>query len=110
MSAVTSSLLAAGHAVTIVTNAPTQPFSAVLPSFNGSPKAGNALPRYATYRFANIDAGIVQPKAYDVDRKATFEVLKTFMDKREERLGEEEKWLREAGVDAVLSDAAFLAW
>ena len=109
MSAVTSSLLAAGPVVTIVTNAPTQPFSAVLPSFNGSPKI-ETLPRYATYRFANIDAGIVQPKAYDVDRKATFEVLKTFMEKREERLDEEEKWLREAGVDAVLSDAAFLAW
>ncbi|KAK4694077.1 hypothetical protein P7C70_g8805, partial [Phenoliferia sp. Uapishka_3] len=97
-SALTTCLLSHGHTVTIITNAPETPFSAVLPHAN------------CTYRHADIDAGIVQPKAYDVAREATVEVLKAFMSKREERLGIEEEWLKSNGVECVLSDATFLGW
>ena len=111
-SALTTTLLTAGHSVYIVTNAPPQPFSAVLPPAAGSAlvSASPALPEYATYRKASVDAGIVQPKAYDVDRKATYEVLKAFMHEREQRLVEEEAWLRSTGIEVVLSDATFLGW
>ena len=84
--------------MTIITNAPETPFSAVLPH------------QRCTYRHADVDAGIVQPKAYDVAREATVEVLKSFMEKREGRLQEEEAWLRANGVECVLSDATFLGW
>jgi hypothetical protein len=57
-----------------------------------------------------VDAGIVQPKAYDVDRRATYEVLKAFMDGKEETIREEVEWLKEEGVQCVLSDATFLGW
>ncbi|GAA5821760.1 hypothetical protein JCM11251_001009 [Rhodosporidiobolus azoricus] len=117
VSAVSAELLRAGHPVTVVTNAPELPFAAVLPPSalsstdrdlaNPGPKTA-PLPRYASYRKRNVDAGIVQPKAYDVDRKATYEVLKQFIDAREETLKEEVAWLKDAGVDAVLSDATFL--
>ncbi|ORY77563.1 hypothetical protein BCR35DRAFT_353092 [Leucosporidium creatinivorum] len=108
VSALTTSLLAAGHSVSIVTNAPLTPFSAVLPPTTSDASALNPLPKYATYRKRNVDAGIVQPKAYDVDRKATFEVLKGFMEGREGTIREEVEWLKEEGVQCVLSDATFL--
>lgn len=57
-----------------------------------------------------MDAGIVQPKAYDVDRQKTLEVLQKFMDQRKATLEEEIKWLKEEKMDAVLSDATFLGW
>lgn len=57
-----------------------------------------------------MDAGIVQPKAYDVDRQKTLEVLQKFMDQRKATLEEEIKWLKEKKMDAVLSDATFLGW
>lgn len=84
--------------MTIITNAPETPFSAVLPHAQ------------CTYRHAEIDAGIVQPKAYDVAREATVAVLKKFMGGREALLEQEERWLRAAGVACVLSDATFLGW
>ncbi|KAL8277798.1 hypothetical protein RQP46_009781 [Phenoliferia psychrophenolica] len=95
-SALTTALLAHGHQVTIITNAPETPFSAVLPHAR------------CTYRRADVDAGIVQPKAYDVARQATVEVLEAFMDKREASLEHEEAWLRANKVQCVLSDATFL--
>lgn len=115
VSALTTSLLAAGHSVSIVTNAPTIPFAAVLPpSTLPSPDLAAPppvqLPRYATYRKRNVDAGIVQPKAYDVDRKATYEVLKAFMEGREQTIKDEVEWLKSEGVQCVLSDATFLGW
>ncbi|GEM12369.1 L-arabinokinase [Rhodotorula toruloides] len=117
VAAVTTELLQAGHEVTVVTNAPEIPFASVLPPSalpaaardvaNPGPSTA-PLKRYATYRRKKVDAGIVQPKAYDVDRRATYEVLKRFLDEREETLREEVAWLKEAGMDAVLSDATFL--
>jgi len=111
--------LRAGHAVTVVTNAPEIPFASILPPTalpaadrdiaNPGPKT-SPLPRYADYRRRNIDAGIVQPKAYDVDRRATFDVLDGFLGKRDQTLEEEVTWLKEAGIEAVLSDATFLGW
>ncbi|GAA5853614.1 hypothetical protein JCM8547_007384 [Rhodosporidiobolus lusitaniae] len=117
VSAVSLELLRAGHSVTVVTNAPELPFAAILPPSSlpseaqdvaNSGPASEPLQKYATYRKRNVDAGIVQPKAYDVDRQATFEVLKRFLDGREETLKEEVAWLKEGGFDAVLSDATFL--
>lgn len=105
--ALISTLLKAGHKVTIVTNAPPAPFSSVLPSESAT---DNHEGHYASYRHANVDAGIVQPLAYSVDRKATFELLKEFMSVREERLREEVDWMLEEGCDVVLSDSTFLGW
>lgn len=112
-------LLRAGHAVTVVTNAPEIPFASILPPAtlptdvrdvaNPGPTA-EPLPNHAQYRKRNVDAGIVQPKAYDVDRQATYDVLKRFLDAREQTLEEEVAWLKEAGIEAVLSDATFLGW
>ncbi|KAF9485183.1 hypothetical protein BDN70DRAFT_871569 [Pholiota conissans] len=62
----------------------------------------------ARYRFAEIDPVIVQPLAYRVDRKKSVEVLKKFLDKKEELLERERKWLIEVQAHGVLSDAAFL--
>lgn len=61
-----------------------------------------------SYRNADVDAGVVQPKAYDVDRQATYDALRGFIDRREARLKEETKWLRKEDVDCVLVDATFL--
>ncbi|SGZ31450.1 BQ5605_C044g12179 [Microbotryum silenes-dioicae] len=117
VSALTSELLHAGHEVHIVTNAPTQPFSAVLPpSEIPSPELRRAapvpattpLPSYAYYRRRNVDAGIVQPKAYDVDREGTYRLLKNFMDQRPQTLAEEITWLKGQSIDCVLSDSTFL--
>ncbi|GAA5972432.1 hypothetical protein JCM11641_001842 [Rhodosporidiobolus odoratus] len=117
VSAVSEELLTAGHSVTVVTNAPELPFAAVLPpsslpaTSNTAAASGSqtrALPKYAQYRKRNVDAGIVQPKAYDVDRRGTYQVLKQFMDAREETLKGEITWLKRVKVDAVLSDATFL--
>ncbi|KAK4046751.1 hypothetical protein OIV83_005856 [Microbotryomycetes sp. JL201] len=115
VSALTVSLLEAGHDVAIVTNAPTTPFVAVLDPAATTAAATSStseplprLPRYATYRKRNVDAGIVQPKAYDVDRRATFDVLNEFVDQRDETLAIEVAWLKEQHIDAVLSDSTFL--
>jgi L-arabinokinase len=83
--------------VHIVTNAPAHVFS--------SASASGAL-----YRHAEIDAGIVQPKAYDVARRKTVDGLRAFLDKREEKIQEEVAFLKESKVDAVLVDAPFLPW
>ncbi|BGP42658.1 hypothetical protein JCM10449v2_006670 [Rhodotorula kratochvilovae] len=117
VAAVSQELLRAGHSVTVVTNAPEIPFASILPPAalpaaardvaNPGPETA-PLPRYAEYRKRNVDAGIVQPKAYDVDRRATCEVLQRFLERREQTLAEEIAWLKEADIDCVLSDATFL--
>lgn len=113
----TAVLLKAGHKVCIVTNASEQPFSSVLPPSSSLSSSSSSIKttmqedkNYATFRKANIDAGIVQPKAYDVDRQATFDCLKEFMLSRDERLKEEIEWLKEEKIEVVLSDATFLGW
>ncbi|CEQ41688.1 SPOSA6832_03426, partial [Sporobolomyces salmonicolor] len=113
VSALSTELLKAGHGVTVVTNAPPLPFAAILPpsSLAAAPNGISLdLPRYAAYRRRNVDAGIVQPKAYDVDRRATYAVLEGFMQAREQILEEEIGWLKQEGIEAVLSDATFLGW
>jgi hypothetical protein len=69
-----------------------------------------AIDSGASYRHAEIDAGIVQPKAYDVARRKTIDGLKRFLEKREEKLDKEVEWLKEIKADAVLVDAPFLPW
>lgn len=46
---------------------------------------------------------------YRVDRQKSVEILKAFLDKKEQKLAEEVRWLRRIKANAVLSDAAFLA-
>lgn len=48
--------------------------------------------------------------SYHVDRKKSVELLKTFLDQEDQKLEEEVAWLRDNGVDCVLSDAAYLPW
>ncbi|KAF8199665.1 hypothetical protein BJ912DRAFT_949874 [Pholiota molesta] len=62
----------------------------------------------ARYRFAEIDPVIVQPLAYRVDRRKSVEILKKFLDKKDELLERERQWLLEVQAHSVLSDAAFL--
>lgn len=77
--AVTQELLVQGHSVSIVTNAPERIFTSVL-------QAG------ATYRNADIDAGICQPKAYDVDRRKTIDGLRAFLARRGDKIAAEVQW------------------
>lgn len=93
--AVTLALLEAGHYVSIVTNAPQWIFEPCIASG-------------ADYRQAAIDAGIVQPKAYDVDRQATLRILQSFLAERPAKLQVEAEFLRVQRIDAVLVDAPFL--
>lgn len=106
-SAVTTALLAAGHKLTIVTNAPPGPFTAVL---DPSPTNVHLNGNYAAYRKRDVDPGMLQPKAYDVARQGTVDLLSTFLGRREQTIREEVEWMREVGVEAVLSDATFLGW
>ncbi|GAA5949325.1 hypothetical protein JCM3765_003371 [Sporobolomyces pararoseus] len=115
VSALSTELLQHGHSITIVTNAPPLPFASILPpstlppsSIPESVASAPQLAQYAQYRNSNVDAGIVQPKAYDVDRQGTLKVLESFILQREKTLKEEIKWLKQEKVDAVLSDATFL--
>ncbi|KAL1738974.1 hypothetical protein HDZ31DRAFT_17587, partial [Schizophyllum fasciatum] len=62
----------------------------------------------AKYRYAEIDPVIVQPLAYQVDRRKSVEVLKSFLGRKQTLLDRESTWLRSIGAHGVLSDAAFL--
>lgn len=95
--ALTHELLHRSHRVHICTNAPQHVFNTII-------SAG------ASYRHAEIDAGIVQPKAYDVARRETIEGLEAFLDVRHIRIQQETEWLKKIGADAVLVDAPFLPW
>lgn len=77
--ACTLALQEAGHSVFIVSNAPKR-------IFLGAITAG------AGYRQADIDAGISQPKAYDVDRKQTLQGLREFLDRHGEKVQDEVEW------------------
>ncbi|TDL16548.1 hypothetical protein BD410DRAFT_617002 [Rickenella mellea] len=69
----------------------------------------DCIDRGAKYRFAEIDPVIVQPLAYFVDRERSVDVLREFLCTKNQKIDEEVHWLREASIDCVLSDAAFLA-
>jgi L-arabinokinase len=64
----------------------------------------------AIYRQAAIDAGVVQPLAYTVDRQKTIENLYHFIGKRADILSTEIDWLKSIQADCVLCDAPFLPW
>ncbi|GAA5871750.1 hypothetical protein JCM16303_000853 [Sporobolomyces ruberrimus] len=116
VSAISTELLQHGHSITIVTNAPPLPFASILsPSLlppssipDSVASSNDHLIEFAQYRNRNVDAGIVQPKAYDVDRQKTLEGLQGFLYERDTTLKEEVKWLKSEKIDAVLSDATFL--
>ncbi|KAF9934275.1 hypothetical protein FBU30_002693 [Linnemannia zychae] len=62
----------------------------------------------AKYRNAKVDAGVVQPLAYSVDRQKTIEGVKSFLARRDDTLQNEVAWLAQVGADCVLADAPFL--
>ncbi|KAI9030167.1 hypothetical protein CLU79DRAFT_734403 [Phycomyces nitens] len=62
----------------------------------------------AIYRQADIDAGVVQPLAYTVDRSQTIENLKHFIERRPKILAAEIDWLKQVKADCVVCDAPFL--
>ncbi|KAI7874829.1 hypothetical protein K492DRAFT_137311 [Lichtheimia hyalospora FSU 10163] len=62
----------------------------------------------AIYRQADIDAGVVQPLAYTVDRQQTISNLQLFLQRRPETLDAEVEWLKQVGADCVVCDAPFL--
>ncbi|KAF9570997.1 hypothetical protein EC968_001138 [Mortierella alpina] len=86
---------AARHTIHIVSDAPQFIFQDVI-----------ALG--AVYRNAKVDAGVVQPLAYSVDRQKTIEGVKAFLAKRQEMIQHEVAWLEQVGANCVLSDAPFL--
>ncbi|KAF9194397.1 hypothetical protein BGZ50_006313, partial [Haplosporangium sp. Z 11] len=62
----------------------------------------------AIYRNAKVDAGVVQPLAYSVDRQKTIEGVKGFLARRDEMIQHEIAWLAQVGANCVLADAPFL--
>ncbi|GAA94009.1 uncharacterized protein L969DRAFT_92945 [Mixia osmundae IAM 14324] len=109
VTALTIALLEEGHLVDIITNAPSHVFTAAL---EWQPSASRREPHSkrprATYRHALIDAGISQPKAYDVDRLATIKGLAQFMASRPAMIEAETAFLKANTIDCVLVDAPFL--
>ncbi|CAO3607295.1 unnamed protein product [Cunninghamella echinulata] len=87
--------LSAQHKVYVISNA-----SSFI--FQGVTKIG------AIYRQAAIDAGVVQPLAYTVDRQETIKNLKQFIKNRPETLINEVNWLKQVEADCVICDAPFL--
>lgn len=84
-----------GHSVHIISSAPSRVFA-------------DSILVGAEYRNAHIDPVIVQPLAYRVDRQASVDVLRKFIEIKDIKLTEEVQWLHENKIDCVLSDAAFL--
>lgn len=64
----------------------------------------------AIYRHADIDAGVVQPLPYTVDRDQTIKNLTTFLERRPATLQSEIEWLKQVQADCVICDAPFLPW
>jgi len=103
VTAITAGLLRRRFRVTIVSSAPEKVFESVL-----MPPALPAT-HTATYRFAIFEPTVVQPKAYLVDRLATFNNLLSFLShKRLSIIEQERQWLIDHLVDCVLIDAPFL--
>ncbi|KAH8826507.1 hypothetical protein DL96DRAFT_1608173 [Flagelloscypha sp. PMI_526] len=67
-----------------------------------------AIAAGAHYRESLIDPVIVQPVAYQVDRRKSVDVLDEFLSKKDSLLAKETCWLQSIRADCVLSDAAFL--
>jgi L-arabinokinase len=64
----------------------------------------------AVYRYADIDAGVIQPLPYTVDRQQTIDKLVSFLDRRPQTLSDEINWLKQVQADCVVCDAPFLPW
>ncbi|KAF9978039.1 hypothetical protein BGZ73_003966 [Actinomortierella ambigua] len=62
----------------------------------------------AIYRNAKVDAGVIQPLAYSIDRQKTIEGCKNFLSRRDEMIQTEVAWLDQVNADCVLADAPFL--
>ncbi|GAA5795989.1 hypothetical protein HPULCUR_001354 [Helicostylum pulchrum] len=62
----------------------------------------------ALYRHADIDAGVVQPLPYTVDREQTIKNLTSFLGRRPDTLKSEVEWLKSVQADCVICDAPFL--
>ncbi|KAF7731008.1 hypothetical protein EC973_001054 [Apophysomyces ossiformis] len=62
----------------------------------------------AIYRHAEIDAGVVQPLPYTVDREQTIRHLRQFLARRPVTLATEIDWLKKVQADCVVCDAPFL--
>ncbi|KAI7900341.1 uncharacterized protein BX663DRAFT_563259 [Cokeromyces recurvatus] len=62
----------------------------------------------AMYRHADIDAGVVQPLPYTVDRQQTIKNLKSFLNRRTSIIENEVRWLQSVHADCVICDAPFL--
>ncbi|KAG0239458.1 hypothetical protein BGW41_007640 [Actinomortierella wolfii] len=62
----------------------------------------------AIYRNAKVDAGVIQPLAYSIDRQKTIEGCKSFLSRRDEMIKTEVAWLDQVNADCVLADAPFL--
>eukprot|EP01117_Protostelium_nocturnum_P007014 TRINITY_DN2511_c0_g1_i4.p1 TRINITY_DN2511_c0_g1~~TRINITY_DN2511_c0_g1_i4.p1 ORF type:complete len:390 (+),score=61.29 TRINITY_DN2511_c0_g1_i4:188-1357(+) len=68
----------------------------------------NLFPSRLFYKHSNIDAGVVQPLAYTVDRNATVQQLSSFLSNHEEKWKEQESFLKSVKATCVLADAPFL--
>jgi hypothetical protein len=53
---------------------------------------------------------VLKSNRYRVDRQKSVDVLKCFLDEKDDKLEKERKWLTDIKVDCILSDAAFLGW
>ncbi|KAI8970062.1 hypothetical protein BDF20DRAFT_838459 [Mycotypha africana] len=62
----------------------------------------------ALYRRAHIDAGVVQPLPYIVDREQTIADLRAFLNRRTEIIENELRWLKQVKADCVICDAPFV--
>ncbi|KAH9447394.1 hypothetical protein Pst134EA_029432 [Puccinia striiformis f. sp. tritici] len=97
--AITAGLISRRHRVSIVSSASESVFEDVVKDSHAQ----------ASYRFAIFEPTVVQPKAYDVDRLATFNNLHTFLShQRQSVIEQEREWLLEQRVDCVIIDAPFL--
>ncbi|KAG0255080.1 hypothetical protein DFQ27_006474 [Actinomortierella ambigua] len=92
---ITELLKSSSHTIHIVSDAPQFIFQDVI-----------ALG--AIYRNAKVDAGVIQPLAYSIDRQKTIEGCKNFLSRRDEMIQTEVAWLDQVNADCVLADAPFL--
>lgn len=77
-----------------------------IPEFLIAQNVGKPLP----YRRRRLDVGLVQQDSIRFDLGATLRALKTLHDQQEELIGEEVRFLRSQGVDAVVADIPFLTF
>lgn len=87
------------NSVQIISNAPEFTFNDLLTTSSR-----------ASYRFAEIEIGMVQPLAYEINSKATLNNLQQFINNRQTNLAREVEHLIKERIECVLSDTVFLGW